>query len=108
MIISDEPGIYREGQHGVRHENLLLCVPKGQNEFGSWLGFEPLTLCPFDTSALDLDLLDKAEIEWLDAYHSLVFNTLSPFLDSETNKWLQQKCKKIATFVRCGLEPEGR
>ena len=108
MVVSDEPGIYREGQHGVRHENLLLCVSMGENEFGRWLGFEPLTLCPFDTSALDLDLLDKAEIEWLDAYHSLVFNTLSPFLDSETNKWLQQKCKKIATFVRCGLEPEGR
>ena len=99
MIISDEPGIYREGMHGVRHENLLLCVCKGENEFGRWLGFEPLTICPFDTSALELDLLDKAEIEWLDAYHSMVFDTLSPLLDSETARWLQQKCRKISNFA---------
>ncbi|MBO4670967.1 MAG: aminopeptidase P family protein [Bacteroidales bacterium] len=99
MITSDEPGIYREGMHGVRHENLILCVEKGTNEFGRWLGFEPLTLCPFDTSALDLDLLDREETEWLDSYHSLVFETLSPLLDEDVARWLQQKCRKIATFA---------
>ena len=99
MIISDEPGIYREGMHGVRHENLLLCVERGSNEFGRWLGFEPLTLCPFDTSILVPGVLDAEETEWLDAYHSLVFETLSPLLDEETASWLQQKCRKITTFA---------
>ena len=99
MITSDEPGIYREGQHGVRHENLILCVSRGENEFGRWLGFEPLTLCPFDTSALDLDLLDREETEWLDAYHRKVFETLSPLLEEDVARWLQQKCRKIANFA---------
>ena len=99
MIVSDEPGIYREGMHGVRHENLLLCVELEANEFGRWLGFEPLTLCPFDTSALDLSLLDEAELEWLDAYHRRVFDTLSPLLPDDLARWLQQKCRKIANFA---------
>ncbi|MBQ6557315.1 MAG: M24 family metallopeptidase, partial [Bacteroidales bacterium] len=99
MITSDEPGIYREGQHGVRHENLLLCVEKGENEFGRWLGFEPLTLCPFDTSALEMSLLDRSEIEWLDEYHEKVFDTLSPLLEADVARWLQQKCRKIANFA---------
>ena len=99
MIISDEPGIYREGQHGVRHENLLLCVSMGENEFGRWLGFEPLTLCPFDTSALIPEMLTRDEVEWLDAYHSMVLETLSPLLDEQTARWLQYKCRKIAIFA---------
>ncbi len=99
MICSDEPGIYREGMHGVRHENLILCVQEGENEFGRWLGFEPLTLCHFDTSALLPELLDRAELEWLDAYHETVYETLSPYLDDELARWLQQKCRKIATFA---------
>ena len=99
MIISDEPGIYREGMHGVRHENLLLCVERGANEFGRWLGFEPLTLCPFDTSILVPGLLDSEELEWLDAYHAQVLETLSPLLDEETASWLQCKCRKITNFA---------
>ncbi|MBR5042799.1 MAG: aminopeptidase P family protein [Bacteroidales bacterium] len=99
MIVSDEPGIYREGMHGVRHENLLLCVELESNEFGRWLGFEPLTLCPFDTSALDLSLLDRAELEWLDAYHQKVFETLGPLLPDDLARWLQQKCRKISNFA---------
>ena len=99
MVISDEPGIYREGMHGVRHENLLLCVGRGENEFGRWLGFEPLTLCPFETSILVPALLDREETEWLDAYHARVLETLSPLLDAETASWLQYKCRKITTFA---------
>ncbi len=95
MIVSDEPGIYREGMHGVRHENLLLCVDRGANEFGSWLGFEPLTLCPFDTDALDTELLDRLELEWLNDYHQKVCRTLSPLLSEDLARWLQQKCRKI-------------
>ena len=91
MILSDEPGIYREGRHGVRHENLLLVVPAGENEFGRWLAFEPLTLCHFDTDALVLSLLDRSEIEWLDAYHRKVWETLSPQLPAEIAAWLRDK-----------------
>ena len=91
MIVSDEPGIYREGMHGVRHENLLLCREMGDNEFGSWLGFEPLTLCHFDTSCLDAALLTEAERDWLNAYQERVYRTLSPRLPAEVAAWLRGK-----------------
>ena len=99
MVISDEPGIYREGMHGVRHENLLLCVQLPENEFGRWLSFEPLTLCPFDTSAIVLELLNRDELEWLDSYHERVYSTLSPLLEADVARWLQHKCRKIANFA---------
>ncbi len=95
MIVSDEPGIYREGKHGVRHENLLLCVEAGVSEFGRWLAFEPLTLCHFETDALDLSLLDRAEIDWLNAYHERVCRTLSPLLPSEIADWLRDKTRPV-------------
>ena len=95
MILSDEPGIYREGKHGVRHENLLLVVEAGQSEFGRWLAFEPLTLCHFDTDALDLSLLDRSEIDWLNAYHERVYRTLSPQLPPEIANWLREKTRAV-------------
>ena len=91
MITSDEPGIYREGKHGVRHENLLLCVRAGETEFGRWLAFEPLTLCHFDTEALELSLLDRSEVQWLNAYNEHVYRTLSPLLPDEIAAWLREK-----------------
>ena len=91
MVVSDEPGIYREEMHGVRHENLLLCREMGDNEFGSWLGFEPLTLCHFDTSCLDAALLTEAERDWLNAYQERVYRTLSPRLPAEVAAWLRGK-----------------
>ena len=91
MICSDEPGIYREGLHGVRHENLLLCIEKGQNEFGKWYGFETLTLCHFDTSAVLWELLDQDETDWLNDYNLRVFNTLSPLLPDDVAEWLKGK-----------------
>ena len=95
MVVSDEPGIYREGRHGVRHENLLLCVEAGQTEFGRWLAFEPLTLCHFDTDALELSLLDRDEIDWLNAYQERVYRTLSPLLPREIAEWLRDKTQAI-------------
>ena len=91
MICSDEPGIYREGMHGIRHENLLLCRAVGDNEFGSWLGFEPLTLCHYDTSCLEVPLLTADEREWLNAYNERVYQTLSPRLPAEVAAWLRTK-----------------
>ncbi len=91
MVTTDEPGIYREGRHGVRHENVLLCVDAGENDFGRWLRFEPMTLCHFDTSILVKDLLDDSEIKWLNDYNERVFRTLSPRLSSEVAEWLRAK-----------------
>lgn len=95
MILSDEPGIYREGMHGIRHENLLLCRPVGDNEFGSWLGFETLTLCHFDTSCLELSLLTEAERSWLNAYNERVYRTLSPRLPAPVAAWLREKTRAV-------------
>ncbi len=100
MVTSDEPGIYREGQHGVRHENLLLCVDAGSNGFGKWLRFEPLTLCHFDTSAVEAELLDADELEWLDNYNESVFRTLGPLLPQEVALWLREKTKAIGKWKR--------
>ena len=91
MIVSDEPGIYREGMHGIRHENLLLVRPVGDNEFGSFLGFETLTLCHFDTSCLEVSLLTQAEKDWLNAYNERVCLTLSPRLPAQVAAWLREK-----------------
>ena len=91
MIVSDEPGLYREGMHGVRHENLVLCRPVGDNEFGSFLGFETLTLCHFDTSCLEVSLLTEDERAWLNAYNAHVYEVLAPRLPSDVAEWLRQK-----------------
>lgn len=96
MITSDEPGLYREGMHGIRHESLLLCVEAGSNEFGSWLCFENLTLCHIDTSAVVRDLMDDEEIAWLNAYNEHVYRMLSPRLPEETASWLRRKTMPIA------------
>lgn len=95
MITSDEPGIYREGLFGIRHENLLLCVRGDRTGFGRFLKFEPLTLCHFDTSVLDVGLLDRREVEWLNDYNSRVYETLSPMLSEAEALWLSEKCKPI-------------
>ena len=95
MITSNEPGLYREGMHGVRHENLVLCVEDSRNEFGDWLRFETITLCHFDTSAIIVDLLNRDEIAWLNEYNARVYKTLSPMLSPDEAEWLLGKCKAI-------------
>jgi len=95
MITSNEPGIYREGKFGIRHENLVLAVPAGENEFGKWMRFETLTLCHFDTSIIVKELLDASEIAWLNAYNERVWQTLSPRLPSNVAEWLREKTLPI-------------
>ena len=95
MICSDEPGLYREGMHGVRHENLFLCRSVGDNEFGSWLGFEILTLCHFDTSCLDVSLLTADERDWLNSYNERVYRELSPRLPADVAAWLRDKTRAV-------------
>ena len=95
MITSDEPGIYREGLHGIRHENVILCVSKGENEFGKWLGFETLTCCHIETSAIRKDLLTAEEISWLNSYNDSVYRKLCDRLPYEVANWLRIKTLAI-------------
>lgn len=91
MLISDEPAIYREGEYGIRTENLLLCYEDEETEFGKFLKFDTVSLCYIDMSLIDKLLLDDFEITWLNSYHSLVYEKLSPYLNSEENRWLMNK-----------------
>jgi len=97
MVTSDEPGIYREGSHGVRHENVLLCKMLEENEFGTWLGFETLTLCHIDTLPLIASLMEPSEIEWLNNYNKTVYDKLSPHLTYEESSWLKKKTAPVIT-----------
>lgn len=92
MISSDEPGIYREGMHGIRHENLILCREAYTNSFGRWLSFETLTLCHIDTAAVLPQLLSNEEREWLNAYNERVYRTFAPAIeDAGFEAWLRKK-----------------
>lgn len=95
MITSNEPGIYRENMHGIRHENVLLCVEDTSNGFGDWLAFETLTVCHIDTSAVIPDLMTADEIMWLDDYNRSVFERLSGRLSPEVAEWLEMKTQPI-------------
>ncbi len=95
MTITDEPGIYLEGKFGVRIENTLLIIPYKQTEFGQFLQFESLTLCPIDTRPIVKELLLPEEIAWLNDYHQQVLTALSPHLDGEEKEWLKGACAAI-------------
>ena len=95
MTVTDEPGIYMEGRFGVRIENTLLVTPYTTTEFGSFLQFEPLTLCPIDLRPADLTLLTAEEKAWLNEYHSMVRQRLSPLLDEEHRQWLCKATTQI-------------
>jgi Xaa-Pro aminopeptidase len=89
MVITNEPGVYREGEYGVRIENIMKVVEVDQNEFGTFYGFETITLAPIATSMLDVTLLSQDEVDWLNHYHTQVYKALSPSLDAHDKTWLQ-------------------
>ena len=95
MTITDEPGIYLAGRCGVRTENTLLITPYKETEFGKFLQFESLTLCPIDKTPIILDMLSPEEIAWLNDYHQRVFDTLLPYLNEEEQTWLKDACAAI-------------
>ena len=95
MFTGDEPGIYREGYHGIRHENMILCESKGENEFGRWLGFETLTRTYLDAAPLVLRLMDRHEIEWLNNFNRCVFDEIGPYLTDAERTWLEGKTKPV-------------
>ena len=95
MTVTDEPGIYLPGRFGVRIENTLLVTPYMEGEFGPFLQFEPLTLCPIDLRPIVVEEMLPEEISWLNAYHQRVLDTLSPYLDEAHRAWLQQACRPL-------------
>ena len=94
MLISNEPAIYREGEYGIRTENLILCYEDEETEFGKFLRFETVSLCFIDLSLVDKSMLEMNEIDWINSYHSEVYIKLSPFLSVDEKNWLKGKTEK--------------
>ncbi len=95
MVLSDEPGLYRDGEYGIRTENLVVVVKERESEYGTFLRFETLTLCYIDSRLIDVALLTPAERQWLNEYHRMIYEKLAPRLDEEHQKWLREKTKEI-------------
>lgn len=95
MIVTDEPGIYIPDVIGIRIENELLVCKGTNNEYGQFMHFEPLTLCPIDMDALDVSLMNDREIALLNAYHEQVYKQISPYLDEEHKLWLKTQTRKV-------------
>ena len=95
MLLSNEPGIYREGEYGIRTENLVICYEDEETEFGHFLKFDTVSLCYIDKSLIDKSLLSKEEIGWINSYHSEVFEKTSPLLNDEEKMWLREKTESI-------------
>lgn len=95
MITSNEPGMYLAGQYGVRLENLTVCVKKEKNEYGQFLGFETLTMVPWDLEAVDKAYLTDRQVRLLNEYHKQVFDAVSPYMDDEELKWLKEATREI-------------
>jgi len=95
MIVTNEPGIYLEGQYGIRIENELLCVEGNENEYGQFLHFDVLTYVPIDLDAIDENILTYKEKQWLNDYHQDVYTKISPFLTEEEKTWLKEYTRKI-------------
>lgn len=93
MVTSDEPGIYLEGKYGIRLENLILCVKREKNEYGQFMGFEPLTFVPFERRAIEKKFMNEEERMLLNTYHDMVYKKISAFLEPEEREWLKEECK---------------
>lgn len=95
MTVTNEPGIYRAGEYGIRTENTLLVVKDKETSFGNFYRFEPLTLCPIDTEAICTSMLTGEEIQWLNQYHAKVYEQLSPLLSTEEKEWLSKQTRAL-------------
>lgn len=95
MIFSDEPGLYVKDSHGIRHENMLLCLDAGSSDFGNFVRFEPMTLCHFDTRAIAPGILTQDEIDWLNDYNAHVYETLRDSLPEDVAEWLYEMTQPV-------------
>lgn len=95
MITSDEPGVYIEGSHGIRTENLVLCVEDEKNEYGQFLRFEYLTYVPIDLEVIDREIMSERDVELLNRYHEQVYEKISPYLDEDERVWLAEATRAV-------------
>lgn len=95
MINSDEPGIYIEGSHGIRTENLVVCVKDEKNQYGQFMKFEYLTYVPIDLDAIDKSLMRPEDVELLNQYHRAVYEKISPYLEGDEKEWLKEATREI-------------
>ena len=95
MLLTNEPGLYREGRYGIRLENMVLVVKDRDTPFGSFLKFENMTLCHFERSLMDKTMLSSAETNWVNGYHQMVYDRLAPGLDAPVRQWLKEKTKSL-------------
>ena len=95
MVCSNEPGFYKEGEYGIRHENLVAVMPSEVTEFGTFYEFETLTVCPFDTSVLIPELLTEKEKNWLNNYHRWCADLLQNDLHGEVKDWFLEQVKAV-------------
>jgi len=95
MTVTDEPGLYLENEFGVRTENTMIIKDYMQTDFGTFLQFEPLTLCPIDKTPIDKSMMTDEEIGWLNDYHAMVYVNLAPLLESDDLAWLKEACSPI-------------
>lgn len=95
MVTTDEPGVYIEGSHGIRIENELICKKAEENEYGQFMNFEMLTYVPIDLDGIDKQYLNSTDIEQLNRYHQMVYEKVSPYLNSEEREWLQSYTREI-------------
>lgn len=95
MIITNEPGIYKEGKYGIRTENMMLVVSDEETEFGQFMKFESITYCPIDLDGIDAGMLTEKEKQWLNSYHKKVYDLISPHLNEDERKWLEKETREI-------------
>ena len=95
MITTDEPGVYLEGEYGIRTENELICVKDEKNEYGQFLRFENITYCPIDLDGIDPELMTQKEKKQLNEYHKRVYETVSPLLTEEEREWLKIYTREV-------------
>lgn len=95
MLTSNEPGLYLEGEYGIRTENLLLCKKAEKNSYGQFMEFETVTLVPYEREAILPEMLEKRELEWLNQYHKKVYETIGPLLEGEERLWLKEATAEI-------------
>ena len=96
MVCSDEPGIYIEGSHGIRTENLIYCKKDEKTDYGQFLSFEYLTYVPIDLEPVDVSLMEEQDLAWLNEYHAQVYEKIAPYLDTEEAAWLKEVTRPLS------------